>query len=67
LALLQNEMPVPKPVMLLVISPSSLDGEFRAEPQLRLPIYGYEKKITAASSRGDNSDRRRKLVAAGAG
>jgi DNA polymerase-4 len=36
--LLQNEMPVPKPVRLLGISLSTLQGEFQAEPQLGLPI-----------------------------
>jgi DNA polymerase-4 len=38
LALLQNEMPVPKPVRLLGVSLSSLQGDDRAEPQLGLPI-----------------------------
>ena len=37
-ALLQNEMPVPKPVRLLGISLSSLQGEDQIEPQLGLPI-----------------------------
>jgi DNA polymerase-4 len=38
LALLRNEMPVPKPVRLLGVSLSSLQGDDRAEPQLGLPI-----------------------------
>ncbi len=38
IALLQNEMPVPKPVRLLGVSVSSLQGEDREEPQLGLPI-----------------------------
>jgi DNA polymerase-4 len=37
-ALLQNEMPVPKPVRLLGVSLSALQGEPQAEPQLGLPI-----------------------------
>ena len=37
-ALLQNEMPVPKPVRLLGVSLSSLQGDDQAEPQLGLPI-----------------------------
>jgi DNA polymerase-4 len=37
-ALLQNEMPLPKPVRLLGISLSSLQGDDQAEPQLDLPI-----------------------------
>ncbi len=37
-ALLQNEMPVPKPVRLLGVSLSSLQGEDQEEPQLGLPI-----------------------------
>ena len=37
-ALLQNEMPLPKPVRLLGISLSSLQGDDEAEPQLGLPI-----------------------------
>jgi DNA polymerase-4 len=37
-ALLQNEMPVPKPVRLLGVSLSSLQGEVRAEPQFNLPL-----------------------------
>jgi DNA polymerase-4 len=37
-ALLQNEMPVPKPVRLLGVSLSSLQGDDREEPQLGLPI-----------------------------
>jgi DNA polymerase-4 len=37
-ALLQNEMPLPKPVRLLGISLSSLQGDEQAEPQLGLPI-----------------------------
>jgi DNA polymerase-4 len=36
--LLQSEMPAPKPVRLLGISLSALQGEFQAEPQLGLPI-----------------------------
>jgi DNA polymerase IV len=38
IALLQNEMPVPKPVRLLGVSLSALHGEQQAEPQLGLPI-----------------------------
>ena len=38
IALLQNEMPVPKPVRLLGVSLSALQGEPQAEPQLGLPI-----------------------------
>jgi DNA polymerase IV len=37
-ALLQNEMPVPKPVRLLGVSLSSLLGDDQEEPQLGLPI-----------------------------
>jgi DNA polymerase-4 len=37
IALLQNEMPVPKPVRLLGVSLSALQDE-QAEPQLGLPI-----------------------------
>jgi DNA polymerase-4 len=37
-ALLQNEMPLPKPARLLGISLSSLQSDDRAEPQLGLPI-----------------------------
>jgi len=37
-ALLQNEMPLPKPVRLLGISLSSLQSDDEAEPQLDLPI-----------------------------
>src|ERR1700727_2548331 len=37
-ALLQNEIPVTKPVRLLGISLSSLQADDRAEPQLGLPI-----------------------------
>ncbi len=37
-ALLQNEMPFPKPVRLLGVSLSSLQGGDQAEPQLGLPI-----------------------------
>jgi DNA polymerase-4 len=37
-ALLQNEMPLPKPVRLLGVSLSSLQDEGSAEPQLDLPI-----------------------------
>jgi hypothetical protein len=36
--LLQNEMPLPKPVRLLGVSLSSLQAEVLAEPQLDLPI-----------------------------
>jgi DNA polymerase-4 len=36
--LLENEMPVPKPVRLLGVSLSSLQSELEAEPQLDLPI-----------------------------
>lgn len=36
--LLKNEIPVPKPVRLLGVSLSSLQGEAEAEPQLDLPI-----------------------------
>jgi DNA polymerase IV len=36
--LLEKEMPVPKPVRLLGVSLSSLQGEDQAEPQLGLPI-----------------------------
>ena len=38
LALLQNEMPLPKSVRLLGVSMSSLQSETRSEPQLDLPI-----------------------------
>jgi DNA polymerase-4 len=38
IALLQNEMPVPKAVRLLGVSLSSLQGDEQAEPQLGLPI-----------------------------
>jgi DNA polymerase IV len=38
IALLRNEMPVPKPVRLLGVSLSSLQDEERSEPQLGLPI-----------------------------
>ena len=38
IALLQNEMPLPKPVRLLVGSLSALQAELQAEPQLGLPI-----------------------------
>jgi DNA polymerase-4 len=38
IALLQNEMPLPKPVRLLGVSLSSLQGEVQEEPQLGLPI-----------------------------
>lgn len=38
IALLQNEMPVPKPVRLLGVSLSALQGELQDEPQLGLPI-----------------------------
>ena len=38
LALLQNEMPVPKPVRLLGVSLSALQHVDDAEPQLALPI-----------------------------
>jgi DNA polymerase-4 len=37
-ALLQNEMPLPRPVRLLGVSLSSLQDEVGAEPQLDLPI-----------------------------
>jgi DNA polymerase-4 len=37
-ALLQNEMPLPKPVRLLGISLSSLQSDDEVEPQLDLPI-----------------------------
>lgn len=37
-ALLQNEMPVPKPVRLVGVSLSSLQGDDQTEPQLDLPI-----------------------------
>jgi DNA polymerase IV len=37
-ALLQNEMPFPKPVRLLGVSLSSLQGDDKEEPQLGLPI-----------------------------
>jgi DNA polymerase IV len=37
-ALLQNEMPVPKPVRLLGVSLSSLHTDEQAEPQLDLPV-----------------------------
>jgi DNA polymerase IV len=37
-ALLQNEMPLPKPVRLLGVSLSSLQGGDHEEPQLGLPI-----------------------------
>jgi DNA polymerase-4 len=38
IALLQNEMPLPRPVRLLGISLSSLQGDEQDEPQLGLPI-----------------------------
>ena len=38
IALLQNEMPVPKPVRLLGVSLSSLQGGDQEETQLGLPI-----------------------------
>jgi DNA polymerase IV len=38
IALLRNEMPVPKPVRLLGVLLSSLQVEEQAEPQLGLPI-----------------------------
>ena len=38
IALLQNEMPVPKPVRLLGVSLSSLEIENEVTPQLDLPI-----------------------------
>jgi hypothetical protein len=38
IALLQNEMPVPKPVRLLGVSLSSLQGDDQEESQLGLPI-----------------------------
>jgi hypothetical protein len=37
-ALLQNEMPVPKPVRLLGVSLSALQHVYDAEPQLALPM-----------------------------
>ena len=37
-ALLQAEIPLPKPVRLLGVSLSSLQGDEQAEPQLGLPI-----------------------------
>jgi DNA polymerase IV len=37
-ALLQNEMPLSKPVRLLGVSLSALQGDDQAEPQLGLPI-----------------------------
>jgi DNA polymerase-4 len=38
IALLQNEMPLPRPVRLLGVSLSSLQGDEQDEPQLGLPI-----------------------------
>jgi DNA polymerase IV len=38
IALLENEMPAAKPVRLLGVSLSALQGELQAEPQLGLPI-----------------------------
>jgi DNA polymerase-4 len=38
IALLRNEMPLPKPVRLLGVSLSSLQNDVEAEPQLDLPI-----------------------------
>ena len=38
IAMLQNEMPLPKPVRLLGISLSSLQDDDQDEPQLGLPI-----------------------------
>jgi DNA polymerase IV len=38
IALLRHEAPVPKPVRLLGVSLSSLQGEEKDEPQLGLPI-----------------------------
>jgi len=38
MALLENEMPLPKPVRLLGVSLSSLQGDDDDEPQLDLPI-----------------------------
>jgi DNA polymerase-4 len=38
IALLQNEMPVPRPIRLLGVSLSSLQGDEQDEPQLGLPI-----------------------------
>src|SRR6185312_17337104 len=38
IGLLQNEMPVPKPVRLLGVSVSSLQSEVQAEPQFNLPL-----------------------------
>jgi DNA polymerase-4 len=37
-ALLQNEIPFPKPIRLLGVSLSSLQGEDEQEPQLGFPI-----------------------------
>lgn len=38
IALLRNEMPLPRPVRLLGVSLSSLQGDEQDEPQLGLPI-----------------------------
>jgi DNA polymerase-4 len=38
IALLQNEMPIPKPVRLLGVSLSALQAELQDEPQLGMPI-----------------------------
>jgi hypothetical protein len=38
IALLQSEIPLPKPVRLLGVSLSSLQGNDQVEPQLGLPI-----------------------------
>lgn len=38
ISMLRNEMPVPKPVRLLGVSVSSLQGDDREEAQLDLPI-----------------------------
>ena len=38
IALLKNEIPLPKPVRLLGVSLSSLQGDDQEEPQLGLPI-----------------------------
>ena len=38
IALLQHEIPLPKPVRLLGVSLSSLQGDGQEEPQLGLPI-----------------------------
>jgi DNA polymerase IV len=50
-ALLQNEMPVPKPVRLLGVSLSSLQGEEEEEPQLGLPIRPPAGNAVSGSKR----------------